>query len=391
YHQGDADAVREALVVRHALQPFAPAAFGAAHEGERLAAGASVDPRRFSFDARWWPAAAEAPGSESAPVFAPAALQLPIAARGDDETVSLARLRRLLMRPHAVYLQDGLGLRLPEDEPPLLDHEPLGALDGLADYALRHAVFAAWLHARAAPDARGLHAHLLARAMVAPGADGRATVAAMLESIAPFASLACAAGFGGPVRDVPIAERCGKHVLRDVVDQVYAPGVLRVVLNRGGMHGGHAVRHGLDHLCASLAGLTLQVLAAPGKDEPPQLTALPPLARDVATDMIVSLVALRDAALRAPLLFLPKAGWRYVQVLRDKGAAAALKTACECWTGGGWNPGPPEAGAATRVALRGRDPFLNDDARSQQQFAATTQALFATLAGQAPFELDVLR
>src|SRR5690606_21349828 len=48
YHAGDADTMREALVVRHALQPFSPAAFGAAHVDE-----ATGDPRRFSFDQRW--------------------------------------------------------------------------------------------------------------------------------------------------------------------------------------------------------------------------------------------------------------------------------------------------------------------------------------------------
>ena len=390
YHHGDAEKVREALVVRHALQPFAPAAFGAAHEGERLPDGACVEPRRFSFDARWWPAAGEAPGAAPTPVFAPAALHLPVVARDDDGTVALARLRRLLMRPHAMYLQDGLGLRLPEDEPPLLDHEPLGALDGLADYALRHAVFAAWLQAGARPNARDLHAHLLARAMVAPGADGRATVAAMLDAIAPYATLACTGGFDGPVRAINLAEPCGARVLRGVIDDVHAHGELRVVLNRGGVHGGHVVRFGLDHLCASLLDLPLHVLAAPGKDEPPTLTRLPALTRDAAAASLASLVSLRDHALRAPLLFLPKSGWRYVQVARDKDAAAALKVACECWTGGGWQPGPPEAGAATQVALRGRDPFVDGDARSQQQFAATSQALFAALAGDAPFDLGVL-
>src|SRR5690606_10100436 len=38
----------EALVVRHPLQPFAPAAFGG--DGE---------PRRFSYHAQWWPAASQ--------------------------------------------------------------------------------------------------------------------------------------------------------------------------------------------------------------------------------------------------------------------------------------------------------------------------------------------
>src|SRR5690606_35103955 len=65
-HEADDEAalaaVREALVVRHALQPFAPAAFGAAHEGELLPEGEATEPRRFSFDARWHPAASAAPG-----------------------------------------------------------------------------------------------------------------------------------------------------------------------------------------------------------------------------------------------------------------------------------------------------------------------------------------
>src|SRR5690606_33817514 len=38
----------EGLVVRHPLQPFAPAAFGGSEE-----------PRRFSYSAQWWPAAAQ--------------------------------------------------------------------------------------------------------------------------------------------------------------------------------------------------------------------------------------------------------------------------------------------------------------------------------------------
>ena len=54
---GDAEQVREALVVRHALQPFSPAAFGAAH-GE----AGEIEPRRFSYDARWRAASEETAG-----------------------------------------------------------------------------------------------------------------------------------------------------------------------------------------------------------------------------------------------------------------------------------------------------------------------------------------
>ena len=87
YHGGDADDVREALVVRHALQPFAPAAFGARARRRAAAGRRRVEPRRFSFDARWRPAAGEAAGADAAPVFAPAALRLPRRDVDDDGAV----------------------------------------------------------------------------------------------------------------------------------------------------------------------------------------------------------------------------------------------------------------------------------------------------------------
>jgi exodeoxyribonuclease V gamma subunit len=392
YHAGEPEAVREALVVRHALQPFAPAAFGAPHEGERSPDGPGVEPRRFSFDARWHPAAAGAPGTAPPPVFAPPALQLPARARADGETnvVRIEQLRRALLRPHAVYLQDGLGLRLPEEEPLLPEHEPLGAPDALGQYKLRHAAFEAWLRARRPPDAGQLHARLLARALVAPGADGRATVAATLDEVAPFAELALAEGFGGEAARHPFALECGARELHGVLDGAYGPRLLRAVLRPAGLHGGHAVRHGLDRLCASLLGMTVYELALPPKEPSPELVPLPPLPRPEAATLLASLLHVREAALRAPLLFLPKSAYDYVRTLADKDATAALKAARDCWAGSDWQPDRAEASPATLVALRGRDPFLDDDAASQQRFVATATALLAALAGEAPVDPEVL-
>ena len=391
-------AVREALVVRHALQPFAPAAFGAAHEGEPLPEGDTTEPRRFSFDARWHPAAGEVPGTAAMPAFAPPALQLPARTHDDGAFVSLDRLRRALMRPHAVYLQEGLGLRLPEDEPPLPEHEPLGAPDALQNYALRHAAFDAWLRAGGRPDARALHARLLARAQVAPGADGRATVAALVDDLAPFAEVALQAGFGVGGARLPFRFELGPTGLDGAIDGVRpTPGgggrVLRVVLNPGGVHGGHLVRHGLDNLCASLLDLELHELAVPEKGADPQLEPYAPVDADMAAAMLGSLLALRSEALRSPLLFLPKAGWRYVRTLQEKRSEeAALKAARECWNGEGWNNARAEAGEATMLALRGRAPFddaLDDATRASAEagFAATAVAIFDALAGRAPSDM----
>ncbi|HVQ33879.1 MAG TPA: exodeoxyribonuclease V subunit gamma [Lysobacter sp.] len=385
YHAGDAEAVRETLVVRHALQPFSPAAYGAPHAGETLPAG---EPRRFSYDARWQAAASEAAGVDDAPVFAPPDLWLPSrdAAPG---VLTLDRLRRAMMRPHAVYLQEGLGLRLPEDEPALAEHEPLGAPDALGQHALRHAVFDAWMRANGRPDAHALHARLLARALVAPGADGRAQVADLLEEIAPFAELALNKGFGDPARRVAFSHASQAGALRGTLDDVHRPGVLRVVLRPDGVHGGHAVRHGLDALCASLLGLSLHELARPEKEAAPEWRVRKPATPKRAAAALDALFAWQDAAVRTPQVFLPKSGHAFLQTLAKKDADAALRCARDTWMGSA-HDGHAEATAATRVALRGRDPFYDDDKTAQLRFAQLAAALFTALEDASPLDPAVL-
>jgi exodeoxyribonuclease V gamma subunit len=383
YHDGERASLREALIVRHALQPFSPAAFGAAHAGEVLPGG--VEPRRFSYDARWQSAATEAAGVDDAPAFAPPDLWLP--KREGERALSLDRLRRSMMRPHAVYLQDGLGLRLPEDEAPLAEHEPMGAPDALDQYALRHAVFDAWMRANGRPDAHALHARLLARALVAPGADGRAQVADLLEDIAPFAHMALDKGFGDIATRAAFEHASAAGTLRGTLDGVHRPGVLRIVLRPDGIHGGHAVRHGLDALCASLLGLKSYELARPEKDAPPAWRERKPVPAKKAGAALDALFAWHDAAVRAPQVFLPKSGHSFYQVLREKTPDAALKIARETWTGTQFDGGGrAEATPATRVALRGRDPFYDDDAEAVKRFAQLSVALFTALDEAMPID-----
>lgn len=118
---------------------------------------------------------------------------------------------------------------------------------------------------------------------------------------------------------------------------------------------------------------------------------------DTAKAMLASLLALRADALRAPLVFLPKAGWRYVRTLEDKRSEeAALKAARECWSGQGWNASRAEAGDATALALRGRAPFddaLDDATRdaAEARFAATAVAVFDALEGHGAVDPEALR
>jgi exodeoxyribonuclease V gamma subunit len=294
-----------------------------------------------------------------------------------------------LLRPHAAYLQDGLGLRLPEEEPPLPEHEPLGAPDALEAWALRHAVFAAWLREGGPPRVDDLHADLLARALVAPGADGRATVAAVLDDVAPFAALARAHGYGPGGARVAVNGRAGGHVVRGTLDGVQDGRVLRVVFNAGGVQGHHAVRHRLDALAARLHGLTVDELAVPAKGELPMLTPLPAPAVETAAAVLASLAALRATALRTPLVFLPKSAYAYVQDLGD-GVDAAMKSARATWMGSDWQAERAEATPATRIALRGRDPFYDEDDEARARFQALAVAVHAALHDHVPLDIEAL-
>jgi len=386
YHLGRAQDVREQLQVRHALQPFSPAAFGSALPDENAA-----EPRRFSYDARWHDAAGSDGGRDSARVFAGA---LPPPTQVGDDIVTLARLRSALMRPHAYYLQEGLGLRLPEEEAPLQEHEPFGAPDALSAYALRELALDCWRLAGTAPDLRVLQARLLSQGMLAPGADGVAVLQAVLEEVAPFAEQALAHGFGGASEDLPFELDLGVNMLAGSLTGVQGERVLRIALNTNGRHGGHALRHGLDWLVASALGLELYEMSVDKKDTPPMTRPRPALAPRQAKEVLTSLLALRRRALRAPLCFLPKsshAWWQLAAEARDDAQERAMEKAQELWTGGD-NPfgGPCEAQSATCIALRGRDPFVDDDAESLDAFVMQSQRVFDAVEKGIAFDAEAL-
>lgn len=381
YHAGDPEDVRAELVVRHALQPFSPAAFGAAHVDE-----SAGDPRRFSFDARW--ALPSTPPLASLPVFAaPGVLaHADIMHTEASPVLNLDALRRALTQPQALYLREGLGLRLSEDEPPLDDHEPFGEPDALAAYGLRTQVFAAWLRAGERPDVVTLHAHLLARAQVAPGADGRATLARLLELIAPFAQTALAAGFRGAGESVPVELALGDVTFVGRLRDVYPQGALRVALRNGGVHGGHVLRHRLDALVASALGLPVhQLQGAKKKDDPPELDTLLRLPADGARAALRSLVALQRRMRLAPLPFLPKSGFALWSADTPE---SGLCDARMQWVGGDY--AHAESDASTQLALRGRDPFVDNDLASRATFIASCDAIFGALTQGTPFDADAV-
>jgi exodeoxyribonuclease V gamma subunit len=377
-------AVREALVVRHALQPFAPAAYGAAHVGE-----GEGDPRRFSFDPRWRDAAQGTSLLQAEPVFAAPGFALARPGE-DDDVVMLDRLRSSLLRPQATWLRDGLGLRLPEDEPSLEGHEPMGAPDALAHHGLREDVFAAWLRDGGRPDPARLAAEMLARARLAPGADGRAAVEGLLEEVGGFAQQALAHGFGGPARRVPVHEPIGARSLRGVLAGVYGvddPRLLRVALRAKGRHGNLVLRHGLDWLVACVRELPVFELYRDDDESAPLLRPRPLVPPEQARAALASLVALHERIQREPLPFLPKSGHAFhAAPTPDRGQRAAQAQ----WCGDGFNA-TSERSAATGLALRGRDPFIDEDPGTLARFKWLAEKIFRAVENAEPFVLEDLQ
>ncbi len=339
----DRDAAARDFVVHHPLQPFSPSAFG---DGD--------DPRRFSYRAHWHPAAGSLSGRRASlpPWFDGNAL--PVA--GDDGTVSLGALRRFLVAPAEQFLRHALQLRMAGIEGAGEDVEPLAAPGrGLERHALQREVFDALLRG---DDDAVTHARLRARALLPSGPLGRRTLAGLRAEVAPYAD-AFARWRGDAVADAPrVQVEIDGRVLEGTLADVYPHGISRLRVGEPG--GPSTIRNGLDWLLASAAGLELPLVEFhDGGDAGlgPHLRA--PLAPEQARDALRHLLVMRDAGLQAPLLFAPYSGWELFNAATlERGLQAAAKK----WHGGERQFAESD-NDALRLALRGRDPFADEDAQ----------------------------
>lgn len=377
YHADPARARRE-LVVRHALQPFSPSAFGAAHPDET-----EGDPRRFSYDGRWQAAAETRPEAATLPPFAPRPLKR--AGDGAGGALSLDALRGALARPQAYWLRHGLRLRLPGDEAAVEEHEPMGPPDALLRHALRHAAFEAWLREGRRPDEGGLHARLLARGLVPAGADGRRVVAEVLDGVECFAAVALDEGLAQADGVRAYALEIDGVPLTGTLRGVHARGLFRPVLREQGLHGGLVLRHRLDALVAATLGLPLLELCV-DDDGKVGLVEYPPLPAGEAIAALRALFALQRRMTLEPLPFLPRSAYKYVKApKREVGLFAAARE----WTGDGYSH-PGERSAATALALRGREPFMDGGEEAVERFEMLASAVFDALLGADPEKLEAL-
>ena len=357
YHQPDADAAK-ALVLHHSLQPFSPQAFG---DGR--------DPRRFSYRGQWR-AGAQALGQARAPLPAWWPAQQALDAPADGERVlSLDALRRFLRDPADAFLRHRLGLRLAEAEEAGDDLDLLAAPShGLEKHALRQAVLAGL---QAARDPAALRRELSARGMLPAGATGMRVFSGLARELAPYAEAHRRWRGEEPPASRAFELDLGGVRLQGRLADVHAGGALRVRIGKD--TGTSAIRHGLDWLVASALGLPLVEV----RDDPDGgigAYAKPALEPAQARDALRSLLALRDAGLRAPLPFAPYSSWAFYT---GKDAKRGIDAAADKWRGSSDNGYAEGNGEALRQAFRGRDPFA--DAASRQAFADAAYAVFTAV------------
>jgi exodeoxyribonuclease V gamma subunit len=340
YHAEPREAARQ-FVVRHALQPFSPAAFGGG------------DPRRFSYRRQWHPAAATVGGARgqlpawiSTPLPAPVATTEPVESR-----LSLDELRRFLVDPAGQFLSLSLGLRLPGDLQETDDVEPLVLSERSPEArSVQLAVVRATLQEDDAP----LYPRLRARALLPSGALGERGFDALQAQARPYA-LALREWLG----NAPLESRRyevdidGVRLHGRVADR-HPAGLVR--LRTASLNGNAAIRHGLDWLLANAAGDALPLVQFHDEGEngvgPHLLPALPPAQ---ARDALRSLLQLRTRGLREPLPFGPYTGW----TLHTTPAEKQFSEGAKRWHGSERSWGEAQ-GEAIQLALRGQDPFKDE-------------------------------
>ncbi len=375
YHARPEEA-RKQLTVRHPLQPFAPAAFGAAalRSLDRLRMSGSRDdrdstePRRFSYRGEWRPAADAANGArvEVGPWLADV---LPPPANAAD-ALSLVQLHAFLRDPPAAFLRQRLALRLPDAADTIEDVEPLLLPGrGWQRQIVQQAVFDACVGG----GTEDLHASLRARALLPSGPLGRRQLDTLLGEVRPYADAFVhwredAAGSRVPQHQAFDLDLDGVR-LHGRVEDLYPGGIARFRYDT--LHGPAQIAHGLDWLLLSALGDARPLVQfAKFADGPgPRLRAA--IAPQQARAALRSLLTLHAYGLRDPLPFLPRAGWLWYDA--EAAGKDGWDKAQTQWHGTSRSWGEATT-ASAQLALRGRDPFV--DPELGESFRSIAQNVF---------------
>jgi exodeoxyribonuclease V gamma subunit len=368
YH-ADPAATAKAMVVRHPLQPFAAAAFGAGDD--------SVDapePRRFSYRREWHPAT----GFHASARTAPARWLLePLETTEPVQSLALSELRNFLRDPADAFLRNRLGIRLPEPGDADDDLDPLATPgSGLQRWQLQQAVLEACV--QGATDDAELHANLRARALLPSGPLGERQLKMLRAQVQPYAD-AFVHWRGSRTADSEAFELDLAGVrLHGRIHEIYGDDLPRFRMDK--LHGPSQITHGLDWLVMSALGRGSRLFQFHDTGNGPGPLPREPVEADSARAALIALLQLRAQGLREPLPFAPRAGWLYYdgeQRLKNgekprANSKSPWQNAQDQWQAErGFSEGDT---AGARLALRGRDPF--EDEELGEEFRAIAGIVF---------------
>ncbi len=365
---GADDAAR--LVLRHPLQPFSPAAFGAPLAGDVVPADAA---RRIGHATAWRPAARVGDGVRAAPppflveALPPVSLDTPVTTR--------AALFATLANPAKHFLRQRLALRLPQPDDPLPDSEPFAADDFRLKHARAQRVFEALRAGH--DDLPALADRLVAEALLPAGPAGREL---LRETQARVAGCARAARLWAPDAartrawrlDVPEAQLSGTFTGE------HDAGLLQFRASRP--HGRTLLDLGIDWLAWHGLGERRPVYRLLPGEAPRTLPVLDPA---VARSVLREYLRIAWEAARRPLPFLPRSAhaWRAAagDAPADDGEKAWDAASAE-WRGTGKRGTYAEGDDAwVRLALRGNDPFADDVPAARAEFMQLANTVFGPL------------
>ncbi len=329
--------VRDAITVRHPLQPFDP------RNAER---GALVAGRPFTFDATAVAGARAAAGPRlPVPVF----LAGPLPARPDHE-VALDDVLRFFKHPVRDFLRTRLDLALSYDEDQPLDGLPV-EIDQLAQWGVGERLVADLLSGIPPTAAREQEWR---RGVLPPGRLGWRALGEILERSMPLARAALERRTR-PATAVDVDVDLGHgRWLRGTVPEVYGDRLVAVGYSRLGAT--HRLQSWLRLL--ALAGSdadrnwTAQTIGRPGNSrsrDDHAVSLLGPIDDRTARAALRELVELRDRGLTEPLPLPLKASYSYARMRRTEATVAeARRKAGFDWDDGRF-PGEQSEAAHVRV------------------------------------------
>jgi exodeoxyribonuclease V gamma subunit len=191
--------------------------------------------------------------------------------------------------------------------------------------------------------------------LLASGPLGERQLERLLAEVRPYADAFARWRHGDPEQRVFDLD-LGDVRLHGRIEQLYPDGLARFRFED--LHGPSQVDHGLDWLVLSALGDPRPLVQFARSAAGPGPHVRPAIGAAQARDVLRALVTLRAWGLRNPLPFLSRAGWAWYEAKAD--CRNGWPKAEAQWHGSVRSWG--ESGTASaRLALRGRDPFDDDE------------------------------